>query len=288
MKENTSQFSEELNYQLNNIWGEGEWSWSYAFDCMMTTVCTGRPLPDGGNTAAKVYMNETIFNRTVAQIQAQEAYLNLYNNSEWSKLAMGNTAWHVRTNLLNAIYNASNTAHPPLKMALFSGHDTTIQPFLAAVLRKNWDGLWPGYASMVTIELYRSKASITTPSADPVDDFLFRMVYNSKVLLVPGCADTLCSASFLVQALSFGQEFMPCSVTTESQSNDDAGDNCDSPQMSHTDWTILAVLCTLLGGVVGASVVIFVEKRRQEKASESLHGLEYPLMKGSDQNPIHP
>lgn len=280
---NTSHFSQTLNFQLDNIFGAGAWSWQYTFDCIMTTICTNRPLPEGGQTPAKVYMNETIFNNTLAHVEWQYAYLNRYNDSQWAKLAMGNTAWHVRTNLLNALYNSTSSAksNTPLKMALFSGHDTTIQPFLAAVLRENWDGRWPAYASMVTIELYRTIESETTPAADPVDNYLFRIVYNAKVMTVPGCPDTLCTARLLVDALSFGQENMPCSVTPDSIADDDEdSDNCDSDEspLSTGIWVTLVMLSLLIGGLVGAGVMVFVEKHRQEKSQRDFVIAQNPLL----------
>lgn len=75
----------------------GYWNWNTALDCMMTTVCTGRPLPDG--SANTVLMTESIFNATVAQSEYSYAYPALYNNSIWAKYATGNTAWHMRNNL---------------------------------------------------------------------------------------------------------------------------------------------------------------------------------------------
>lgn len=154
-------------------------------------------------------MDQAIFNATIEQVEFAYAYLSLYNDSQWAKLAMGNTAWHIRTNLekmLN-LNSATNESSMPYKLAVFAAHDTTVMPFLAAVLKHNWDGHWAGYASLVTIELYESSADAGNSSAD-----LFRIVYNSIPQLVPGCDDTLCDINILMEALSFGEQFMSCSV----------------------------------------------------------------------------
>lgn len=79
----------------------GYWNWYTALDCMMTTVCTGRPLPDG--SADTVLMTDALFNATVAQVEYTYAYPALYNDSLWAKTATGNTAWHMRTNLMGMI-----------------------------------------------------------------------------------------------------------------------------------------------------------------------------------------
>ena len=53
--ENSSAFQVNLNRELNDIMGgSGEWYWQYIFDCFMTTVCTGRDLPDGSVEQGKI------------------------------------------------------------------------------------------------------------------------------------------------------------------------------------------------------------------------------------------
>ena len=62
---------------------------------------------------------------------------------------------------------------------LWSGHDTTVMPFLD--LFGAWDGKWPPYAAMVTIELYRPKSG--------EGDAMVRMLYQGKDVTqkVRGC-----------------------------------------------------------------------------------------------------
>lgn len=248
--ENTSSKITNLNYALDSIFGAGYWDWYHVLDCVMTTVCTGRPLPDG----TTIPMNESIFNATIEQVMYTEAYLNLYNDSQWAKLAMGNTAWHIRTNLENVMYNTSSSANSslPLRLAMFSAHDTTIIPLLAAILKDNWDRQWSGYASLVTIELYAGSASSTVP-------YLFRIVYNSVPQLVPGCPDTLCDAQILLDALAFGEEDMPCSATDDVQTVDtDCSD--DSDGLSSGYVVLVAFMCTLFGVLVGAASAIYASR----------------------------
>eukprot|EP01033_Poteriospumella_lacustris_P021413 gene21413-15890_t len=138
---------------------------------------------------------------------------------------------------------------------------------------------------MVTIELYRTIESETAPAADPVDNYLFRIVYNAKVMTVPGCPDTLCAAQLLVDALSFGQENMPCSVSPDSVPDDDEDeDNCDSDEapLSTGIWVTLVMLSLLIGGLVGAGVMVFVEKHRQEKTQRDFVIAQNPLLAAPD------
>lgn len=58
--------------------------------------------------------------------------------------------------------------------------DTTILPLLCAW--GVWDNIWPSYAAMVAIELYQQS---TDDNYD--DEYLFRLVYAGKELVLPGC-----------------------------------------------------------------------------------------------------
>lgn len=198
-------------------------------------------------------MTQEIFNATIGAEEFTQTYLNLYNNSQWAKLAMGNTAWHVKNNILNLINNSTNDNTHPYKFALFSGHDNTIQPFLAAVAKQNWDQRWPGYASMITIEIY-------TASALSTSDYLFRIVYNSKALTIPGCSDSLCDLNILLNAMSFAEENMACTTSSSSATTSASCGDDDNP-MDNTDWAFITVLSVLLGALVGAAVVIFYNKQ---------------------------
>jgi len=251
--ENTSTRINTLNTDLNVILGTGQWYWYYIFDCFMTTVCTNRQVPSG--SANTVLMTDEIFNATIAQVEYQQSYLYLYNNSQYAKLAMGNTAWHVRTNIQNML-NAVNAGTPSsaLKFALFSAHDTTVMPFLAAIQGNLWDRIWAPYASMVTIEIYKASNPSSTPSG-----YYFRLTYNSKAIKIPSCSDYLCDLNNLLTALSFGEEKMPCSTTTTSSSS--SGSSCsDDSSLSDSSWAIVVVFTALFGVLVGAAIVIFVNK----------------------------
>ncbi len=251
---NTSSEMFKLNSDLDNILGKGQWSWNYVFDCMMTTVCSGRAIPDG---RGEIKMSDAIFNATIRQSEAEMAFLNLYNNSEYAKLAMGNTIWHIRKNIQNAVNNISGiNSGPPYKLALFAGHDTTIMPLLAAILGPAWDRVWPGYASLLTIEVYESaESNIRHPS------FLFRMVYNGETLIVPPCNSALCDLTILLDKLAFGEESMPCDANPVINVLDNENNCVDSP-LSTTEWSVITVMSALAGILLGAGMVIFYDRRR--------------------------
>lgn len=225
-------------------------------------------------------MSQEIFNATIAQSEAAYAYLCLYNDTQWAKLAMGNTAWHIRSNLEGALNPSMVANGTALKLAVFGGHDTTIMPLLAVILKENWDQKWPGYASLLTIELYEN--------ADSSQEDLFRIVYNGAPMLVPGCPSYLCSVNTLLDILAFGQEYMPgCSVSDVSSVDDDSqqdSNDCnDKKTLDQMDWLLLVFSTLLIGIVIGAAVVIFIEKQRgmttllNTKKNVSMSQVQSPL-----------
>ena len=118
-------------------------------------------------------MTNQLFHQIVENVEYDFANLALYDQSAYSKAAMSKLLSSVRNNIINAM-NSNNTGSIPdqtshIKFALFSGHDTTLMPVLAALLEDHWDRKWAAYASMITIELYAS--------SDKKED-LFRIVYN--------------------------------------------------------------------------------------------------------------
>lgn len=271
--ENTSDYIETLNQNLTDIFGANMWSWNNVLDCLMTTVCTDRPIPDGSLDAGSI-MTDTIFNATVAQSEFMYAFQSLYNNSQWSKLAMGQVSWHIRNNIENMINPPVGVT--PYKMAVFSGHDTTIMPFLAAVLGDSWDRRWASYAALISMELY-TRSATSTIAGD--SDYLVRMVYNGNPLLIPGCDQALCDANVLLEILSFGEESMPCSTTTTTTTIP-TDDSCiDSGGLDVVAWSLLVVFLTLAGGIAGVIGTLIATGRFHESTS-------VVVAKG-ESNPIH-
>ncbi|KNE54896.1 hypothetical protein AMAG_00841 [Allomyces macrogynus ATCC 38327] len=79
---------------------------------------------------------------------------------------------------------ASGTAKPP-RFALYSGHDTTLVPLMAAL--GVWDHTWPPFASHLTLELFQSKSPASTQRAE--DSHFVRLRHNGTNLRVPACQE---------------------------------------------------------------------------------------------------
>mmetsp|Transcript_17391 Transcript_17391/g.29386 ORF Transcript_17391/g.29386 Transcript_17391/m.29386 type:complete len:575 (-) Transcript_17391:186-1910(-) len=270
--ENSSYVVQTLTEDLNDIFGgEGQWSWAHVHDCMLTTVCTGRELPNGGGgsggSGSDTRMTEEIFNATLAQTTLAKVFKYRYNDSQWSKIAQGNTAWHVRTNLQKVV-DGDSTA---IKFLLYSGHDTTVMPFLAALLQHHWDRQWSPYAALVSIEVYTASASSPVGTDNGGSGFYFRLVYDGVPQLVPGCGDVLCDVNILLEGLAFGQQFpAQCSISDDATASEGEQD-CSSNYMSRAFW-ISMIFVTLVFGAA-SSAYITSHYRARGKLARSTAGV---------------
>ena len=108
-------------------------------------------------------------------------------------------------NFLIAATTHDNVDYP--KFVLYSGHDTTIMPFLAALGTQemfpgaNWfyDGKWVPYASMILLELW----AIDAAGGDGKREFAVRMLFQGKEVHIPGCYAALCPVSEFMKLTSF-------------------------------------------------------------------------------------
>lgn len=247
---NSSTTLQPLINQLNAVWGEGAWNFYNCIDCVMTTVCTGRGIPPNSETGAE--MNSTLFNEAIAQATKVYAYQALYNDSRYSKLGMGRVVYNLRTHLQAAVSNQNKYA----KFGLWSAHDTSIMPLLAALMGPSWDQQWARYAAMVTIELY----SATATSSVGAGGHYFRLTYNGQALSMPGCNNaTLCDINILLGLMAFGEVNMPCAAGTNTDNSDSSSSSSASSiytgslaGLNFTEWLIMCGLSSVLGVILGA------------------------------------
>jgi len=272
IQHNTSTQINGLTTQLDDVLGSGYWTWYNVIDCFMTAVCNDYPIPDNPINNAK--MTQKLFNDTIENVEYVYAYNSNYNNSRYSKLAMGHTIYEMRTRLEKAINNDNDA----IKFGLWSAHDTSIMPLLSALLEKDgnntWDGKWAQYAALFTIELYSNKIN---PNQN---NDLFRLTYNGKPIRLPACQNNLnnlCDINNLISSMSYAQNIMPECSDIPTNSNSDSGKNsgCTNSNdetvdgMSGWDWTGLCLASALLGAVGGAAIVNYKnDVNRNQKASD--------------------
>jgi hypothetical protein len=185
-----------------------------AVDCLMTTICTDRKLPNmlndyhnkngvESNDFAQRYGNNR-FER-LAELSAKSFIFPFsYNDGLYSKLAMGPLWDYILKNIMPFSSSSAATTPQGPKMALFSGHDTTIMPILATLGGDVWNGIdWTPYASMLIIEVHEILEDDENVSTMFPTKRAFRLLYNGQILTnkVDGCAadSELCDLSILLK-----------------------------------------------------------------------------------------
>lgn len=123
---------------------------------------------------------------------------------------------------------------PHHKLALFSGHDTTIQPLLISL--GIWDGQWAPYATMLIIEIHELIEK---------SDYAFRLLLNGRVLTskMDGCPQDsdLCDMQILLNHVtSFATNY-----------------DC-TPQLTHVSRLALEESMVLLSTSGGVALVLSV------------------------------
>lgn len=155
-------------------------------------------------------------------------------------------------------------------------------PFLAAVVGDQWDGKWAPYASLITIELYESS---TLGESD-----LFRLIYNSKPLMVAGCNDYLCNIQNLIDALDFGEPSMPCSVddaTTNTPSNNDDNEEENDYKYTIAEMIGYCILSGVIGIIIAISFVYYFNPYSNNKLNDdNIKLLESTTTKHKNRNDI--
>ena len=108
--------------------------------------------------------------------------------------------------ILDPAHHSTDT--PPPKLALFSGHDTTLMPLLATLGERVWPGTeWAPYASMILIEIHNM--TNVTDRSQFRSGYGFRLIYNGNVLTaaMDGCDKVdICDAQVLLdQVMPFAK-----------------------------------------------------------------------------------
>lgn len=222
----------------------------------------------------------------------QETFPYKYNDAALPKLGMGPLWKEIMTNILPVVRASGNytfTRETPPKLALFSGHDTTLMPILATLGRDVWSGLeWPPYASMLLIEVY--EMSYEGEQSEFSSGYAFRLIYNGQVLTsrMNGCNSELCDSKVLVdQVMPFAMfEERDCA---SSHPSDDEGvfddteeDTIPEPKQSASStvqprqkWDIFGV--AILSATIGSMITCFFLRHHYQTAYRQATVLEQEL-----------
>jgi ubiquitin-like domain-containing CTD phosphatase 1 len=226
-------------------------------DCFMTTICTDRVLPDAINDYAGEDQTESMFLRLVHFYIRQYTSFAMANDAEYSRLAMGPLWAEIMDNVDRVIDNQSDAP----RLALFSGHDTTIIGLLAS-LSKVYDGSWPPYASQLLLEIHEIDLDGRKDKALYTTEYGFRLIYNGQVLTdqVEGCPPDahMCDVAVLKRHLNFPFRDRDCTrldITTTAPSENGVAQVFDL-FLSPSGFGVFVVI--VLSSMAVGSVLMFL------------------------------
>ncbi|KAL3795880.1 hypothetical protein HJC23_002151 [Cyclotella cryptica] len=270
-------------------------------DCLMTTMCTDRPLPellddydgslgptswnvDGPEGIAIVSEKDftNIFERLVNYAVKQETFPYKYNDAALAKLGMGPLWKEIMSNILPIVDFTTNYTfgrEPAPKLALFSGHDTTLMPILATLGQDVWSGSeWAPYASMVLIEVYEMLNS--SKNSEFPSGYAFRLIYNGEVLTsrMERCSSELCDSQVLVSLVMQFAMFEERDCTSSNPASDASVESFDESEEDSTEepkqsnsrvnprqkWLLLGV--SLLSATIGSIITRITMRRHYQSA----------------------
>ena len=237
-----------------------------AIDCLMTTICTDRTLPDAVNDYDGEINGDGVTRESGGTRRLDEYGANMFarlydwdvksyviqqadNDAEFAKLSMS-FLWAEMMEGINKVIEDKEDA---IKFSLISGHDTTIMPLLMSLGPRVFDGKWTPYASNLVLEIHRLSSDRDVSVFE--NDFAFRLLYNGLVLtpLVDGCPDDLhlCDVNILLdQVKPFATRDLDCSI-------DESALPLDQWRTDLTKTTaddVAIVVLSLLSAVVGSLV----------------------------------
>lgn len=248
----------------------------FILECLMTTMCTDRELPDAVNDYGTGKGKKGMFERLVDFATIRNTFHLLHNDAAYSKLAMGPLWYEIldkikplldveRSNNIESFFDTMRDRGVP-RFALYSGHDSTIMPLLASLGENVYDGKeWTPYASMLIVEVRAAR-----------DDgpLTFRLLYNGEVLTdrVDSCPPgaQLCDLSRLLDAVgTFATLGRPmCDEETSDDDDDGGGDARNAafefpslPFRSTTERVVAIFVALGSAALGGACTRAFMTKR---------------------------
>jgi len=248
----------QLQAEVEKVFGSTADLQGSLHDCVLANLCADKDLPEG--------VTQELIERIIDYRERTEAAVFSHQDSIYSKTGIQQLIKRMKERIKQAIEQEDYLA-----LAIYSGHDTTIMPLLAAL--GLWDEKWAPYASMVTLELYQENSS--------PENFYTRIIYNGKELRHKDCADqdALCPLSVLLTSMAFADDPLSClgEEAEIAEANASFIKGVDSKV-----WIGVSLLCLVLGTAVGVvvSAVFGWSKRRNNTAYHNLD--ERKEEKGND------
>lgn len=289
---NSSEEVRELSVLLDST----NSNWDHIMDCLMTQKCNGRPVhPTYDDFTSDD--DDSVFSRIVRHHTFQKIHHYRADHAKYAKLAMG-PLWAEIVSTLSVTLDRDVQTLSDMKrrnvplLLLYSGHDSTLMPFLSTLGDDVWDGTWTPYGSTVIIESYALGANdYKFPSGKA-----FRIVFNGKPLTPKICGAELCDLHKLLrQVRPFATWHRQCETSAskggdieevkEKYSDEDDEEVIELIEEDERHkLTTAGLIGVVIGSCLGASFITFelLTNTKYGRAWFSKSNLGYEMIKGRD------
>jgi len=138
------------------------------WDCLNVHICHDLEIPQ-----AVLDLYPTVQQNMLFYANQTYTYPNVITHGQVSSGLLINE-------MLGFLINVQSGKASDPKLVIWSSHDTSLMSFLNAF--QVWDNEWTPYASTINLELYEQSSTAS--------GWAIRLVYNGKVLYIPGCPST--------------------------------------------------------------------------------------------------
>ncbi|ORY98625.1 histidine phosphatase superfamily [Syncephalastrum racemosum] len=168
--------SKRLNKYVDEVSLESHPSANGILDTLASAKAHGFDLPSDID-------EETL--RDLEDVVVKEWFYGTQSSQEVRRLGLGAIMGDIRDRMVQrADGSDKNTDDHEHKLAIYSGHDTTVAPLL--IILGGFNNRWPPFCSAILFELYKGKSKSWNPLKKT--EHYVRVRYNEKVLELPGCA----------------------------------------------------------------------------------------------------
>jgi acid phosphatase len=153
------------------------------FDDLSCRRAHGLPLPEG--------VDDTLFQR-VEHVVTQEWFGAYTENIELCRLSLGRFLGQILDTMVERL--SDRDGDRSVAMAIYSGHDSTLAPILAAL--QVFDGKWPPFGGHIVMELASDKyrplpSEISKENHATFPGWYVRVRYNGHVTRLPACQEAI-------------------------------------------------------------------------------------------------
>ncbi|OQS02437.1 hypothetical protein THRCLA_05196 [Thraustotheca clavata] len=217
------------------------------FDCLLTARCSLTHTDIPASVTPQLYNDIIRFER--------DKRMKIYTEDPiYAKLSVSKLLRWVRSRML---------ASTPPRFVLYSGHDDTVMPILAALGGELWLKDWPPYAAFLAFELY---TEISTHKR------FVRVIYQGQTLSLEGCDnESLCPLDLFLKWTEFAEtsqcDLHQINIASKTEVPKVEEEDDDFSLTTHVSFETF-LLCVIVGVLLGFVFGLLVANAARQNSTD--------------------